>query len=72
LERLRSELGSAVHARPRIFIAHEKRADYEHIHGAIAEQIIELLTGVSEERLRSLGGVMFRDPVTEQELPRSV
>jgi hypothetical protein len=29
LERLRQELGAAVHARPRIFIAHETRADYE-------------------------------------------
>lgn len=71
LDRLRKELGSAVHARPRVFIAHETRADYEHIHGAIVDQIIQLLTGVSEERLRPLGGVIFRDPVTDQDLPRT-
>ena len=71
LERLRLELGDAVHARSRVFIAHETRADYEHVHGAIAQQIIQLLTGVSEERLRPLGGVIFRDPVTEQDLPRA-
>jgi biopolymer transport protein ExbD len=71
LERLRKELGTAVHARPRIFIAHETRADYEHVHVAVAQQIIQLLTGVTEERLRPLGGVTFRDPVTERDLPRA-
>lgn len=71
LDRLRSELGSAVHARSRVFIAHETQADYEHVHGAIVEQIIHLLTGLSEERLQPLGGVTFRDPVTEQDLPRT-
>jgi hypothetical protein len=69
LERLRKELGSAVHARPRIFIAHAPRADYDHVHIAVAQQIIQLLTGVTEEALRPLGGVTFRDPVTERDLP---
>lgn len=69
LERLRKELGSAVHARPRIFIAHETRADYEHMHVAVAHQVIQLLTGVTEEKLGPLGGVIFRDPVTERDLP---
>ena len=71
LQRLRTALGAAVHARPRIFIAHETKADYEHVHGAIAQQVIQLLTGVSEDRLGALGGVVFRDPVTEQDLPRA-
>ena len=70
LERLKAELGAAVHARPRVFVAHETKADYEHVHGAIAQQIIQLLTGLAEERLRPLGGVTFRDAVTEQDLPR--
>jgi hypothetical protein len=71
LDRLRKELGPAAHARPRVFIAHETRADYEHIQGPIAEPIIQLLTGVTEERLRPLGGVIFRDPATEQDLQRA-
>src|SRR5258708_95988 len=71
LDRLRRELGSAVHARPRIFIAHETKADYEHVHGTIARQIIQLLTGLAEEQLSDLGGVTFRDAATEQELPRA-
>jgi hypothetical protein len=71
LRRLRQVLGPAAHPRPRVFIAHETKADYEHVHGAIAGQVITLLTGVSEERLRgTFGGVTFQDPVTEQELPR--
>jgi hypothetical protein len=71
LQRLRAAFGSAVHARSRIFIAHETRADYEHVHGAIAPQVIVLLTGLDEERLKPLGGVTFRDPVTDRDLPRT-
>ena len=70
LDRLKRKLGAAVHARPRVFIAHETKADYEHVHGAIVPQIVQLLTGLSEDRLRPLGGVTFRDAVTEQDLPR--
>lgn len=71
LKRLREELGTAVHAHPRVFIAHESSADYEAVHGAIVQQVIQLLTGLTEDRLRPLGGVSFRDPVTEQELRRA-
>jgi biopolymer transport protein ExbD len=71
LDRLREAFGAAVHARDRIFIAHETRADYEQVQGAIAPQIVALLTGLGEERLQSIGGVVFRDPVTERDLPRT-
>ena len=54
-----------------MFIAHESSADYEAVHGAIVQQVIQLLTGLTEDRLRPLGGVSFRDPVTEQELRRA-
>jgi hypothetical protein len=60
-----------VHARPRVFVAHEGRADHEHVDVAVAQHIIQLLTGVSEDRLRPLGGVIFRDPVTERDVPRA-
>jgi hypothetical protein len=70
LKRLRAALGAAVHAHPRVFIAHETRADYDAVHGSVVEQVIQLLTGLTEDRLRSLGGVSFRDPETEQELRR--
>jgi len=71
LELIQRELGTAVHARPRVFIAHETRADYEHVHADIVQQVVQLLTGVTEERLRPLGGVTFRDPVTDQDLLRA-
>jgi len=71
LIRLRQELGAEVHSRPRVFIAHETKADYQHVHGDIAEQVIRLLTGIAEESLSKLGGVTFRDPVTEQDLTRA-
>jgi hypothetical protein len=71
LKRLREAFGQAVHVRPRVFIAHETRADHEHVAGAIAPQIVMLLTGLSEQRLEPVGGVIFRDPATEQDLPRT-
>lgn len=71
LKRLRAAFGSAAHPRPRIFLAHETRADNEHVHASMAPQIIMLLTGLAEERLASLGGVIFRDPVTDRDLPRT-
>jgi hypothetical protein len=68
---LRQRLGAAVHVRPRVFIAHETLADHEQLHGSIVGQIVQLLTGLTEERLAPLGGVSFRDPETEREVHRS-
>lgn len=33
----------------------ETKADYEHVHGAVAQHMIQLLTGLAEERLSGLG-----------------
>lgn len=71
LERLREAFGAAVHSRSRVFIAHETKADYEHVHGTVAKQIIQLLTGLDEGRLDALGGVTFRDALTEMDLERT-
>jgi hypothetical protein len=71
LRRLREVFGQAVHARPRVFIAHERGPDYEHVHAAVASQIVMLLTGLPEQRLESVGGIIFRDPVTDRDLPRT-
>lgn len=70
-EMLRARFGPAVHVRPRVFIAHETRADYEHVQGSVVGQIVQLLTGLTEELLAPLGGVIFRDPVTDQEFQRA-
>ncbi|MDC0718996.1 hypothetical protein [Nannocystis bainbridge] len=71
LTRLRSEFGEALHPRSRVFIAHETRDDHERVQASIAEQIVMLLTGLSESRLEKLGRVVFRDPVSDRDLPRS-
>jgi hypothetical protein len=70
-ERLRATFGDDVRARSRLFISHETRADYDHVHKDIAAQVVILLTGLTEDRLRDLGGVRFLDAVTERELPRT-
>lgn len=67
-KRLRDHFGNAIRVGSRVFIARDTHADYQEIHGEIAPQIIQLLTGVSRERLESLGGVVFRDPVTEDDI----
>ena len=71
LARLREKFGDAVHSRTRLFVSHETEADLEAVHGSIAGQVVLMLTGLSEERLAEIGGVRFRDPVTEVDLPRS-
>ena len=58
-----------VHIPPRIFIAHETRADYETIHGTMRGQIVLLLTGLSEAQLSRLGpvryGIRYRKRILE-------
>jgi hypothetical protein len=55
------------HPSPRVFIGQETRAAFEEMH-PILRQVLLILTGVSEERLRELGPVEFREPVTERVL----
>lgn len=67
-ERLRELYGSDRSLPPRVFIAHETGTDYERIHGTVRNLVVQLLTGLSEERLQALGPIEFVDPVTEQRL----
>lgn len=70
-EYLQDRLGDAAHFRSRIFIAHETRADYDAVHVSVAPQVVQLLTGMSADRLKQFGELVFRDPVTEAEIPQS-
>jgi mRNA-degrading endonuclease toxin of MazEF toxin-antitoxin module len=70
-ELLKKELGEAVSSSPRIFIAHDTRADYSVFHADLANQIIQLLTGVDRAQLEKLGGVEFRDSRTDDAIPSS-
>jgi hypothetical protein len=54
---------------PRVFIAHETADDYDSMYGDLAKQVVQLLTGLSVDRLQGLGGVIFQDPVTEEDVP---
>lgn len=69
-DRVRAAYGGAAHLPPRVYIAHETDADYRSIHGSVRRQVALLLTGLSDDRLSTLGEVRFVDPVTEQELER--
>jgi hypothetical protein len=69
-DRLREIFGDAAHFYPRVFIAHETKADYERLRSDLAAQVVALLTGIAEPRLEEHGGVSFVDPVTEEELAR--
>jgi hypothetical protein len=71
LKRLRAAFGPALHLRDRIFLTHETPAELNLVPEAIAPHIVRLLTGLTEEQLKPLGGVLFRDPVTEKALPRT-
>lgn len=61
--RIRREL--KVEPRPRVFIAHEVRADLDAVAKDVVPHVIQLLTGVSKTRLATLGKLQFQDPVSE-------
>jgi hypothetical protein len=69
--RLRAQFGDSVHMHPRVFFAHATPADYEQVRDDLAKHVVVLLTGVLESELAELGGVSFRDPVTDRELERT-
>lgn len=68
--RRRLERDFGVHASPRVFVGHETRAAFEEIHGPMLRQLVLVLTGVDEDRLRDVGPIEFREPVTERLLKR--
>lgn len=68
--RVREVFGDHVHIHPRVSIGHETAADYDSMRVDLVPQIVQLLTGVSLARLETLGEVVFRDPVTEQDVPQ--
>lgn len=50
---------------PTVSIGFDTRADYERIHGPIYMHIAELLTGLTEEEIHTLG-VVFVDSATNR------
>jgi hypothetical protein len=58
---------------PRLFLARESPGPRDAVDEGVAPHIIQLLTGLTEERLRERSGasVAFLDPHTEAELKRA-
>ena len=67
--RVRELFGGRVHIHPRVSLGHETAADYESMRVDLVPQIVQLLTGVSQAQLEALGEVVFRDPVTDENVP---
>ncbi|MEY4580610.1 MAG: hypothetical protein RL701_5313, partial [Pseudomonadota bacterium] len=68
---LKMRFGEDVHIRTRIFITHESQADYAAVHSDLASQVVQILTGLSVQRLTDGGyAVEFRDPETETKIPQ--
>lgn len=68
LRMLKERFGESVRPSSCLFVSHETRDEFEELQGPLREQIIRLLTGLSEDRLQRLGRVEFRRPVTEERL----
>jgi hypothetical protein len=73
LRRLRESLGASARLSPRLFLARESPGPRDAVDEGVAPHIIQLLTGLTEERLRERSGasVAFLDPHTEAELKRA-
>lgn len=54
-----------VHPAPSVFIGYETRDDFERYQGPMWGQIALLLTGLSENQLRKIGGFLIYDPMSE-------
>ena len=54
-----------------LFVGFDTRSDFEKIHGSMWQQIVSILTGLSEDKLKKLGGYDFVDPLTNQVIHRS-
>lgn len=51
-----------------VFISADTKQDVTHVHDQILSQVFTLLTGLSKEELKNLGGLAIFDPQTNQEI----
>lgn len=68
-KRLKEQFGPDVHPRGSVFIDHETKDEYTRFYADLASQVIQLLTGLTRERLEEkFGKVIFLDPETDLEV----
>lgn len=60
-----------VEPRPRVFIAHDTKADFDAVRADMENAVIQLLAGVTKDELSKHARVEFQDPVLETVLPVS-
>jgi hypothetical protein len=67
---LQARFGNQLHISPRIFVAHQAvhsgDEDLRRIHGALAKQLLALLTGLDNDVVSLIGDFEFRNPVTDE------
>lgn len=54
-----------VEPRPRVFIAHDTKADFDAVRGDVVNAVIELLARVTKDELSKHARVEFQDPVLD-------
>ena len=54
----------------RVFISYDDKSALEMVHGAFSKQVIQILTGVSEEQAKEIGDFEFYDPRTDEPISR--
>jgi hypothetical protein len=59
---------SEVHPVASVFISFDNRKNFEEVHGSIWHQIITLLTGLSIEKIREIGGFSIIESKTGKEI----
>lgn len=51
-----------------VFVSYDDRQQFERRHGPVVEQVVLILTGLTERQLKKLGGYRIIDPVTKKPL----
>ena len=54
-----------------LFVGFDTRSDFEKIHGPMWQQIVSILTGISEDKLKKIGDYEFVDPLTNRVIHHS-
>lgn len=54
----------------RVFISYDDKTALEMVHGAFSRQVIQLLTGLPQEKAKDIGHFEFYDPKTDRPISK--